>query len=169
MSAAQRIDDYLDETLENLEDDGFEVFEDARYRGRDFEAVATRTKGMGTGHHDLVFVFAMFRRLTESKLEEFTRDAYDYAERNRGSSWPVGINNMLWVYPVALAEEFSDRAYDQLLSEKPRVSGFGYIAFPVVYAADSDEVVYYDGDWDGVGHLGMNRISKYARDYLDLD
>jgi hypothetical protein len=169
MSAAQRIDDYLDESLELLEDDGFEIFEDERFRGREFCAVAVKIKSMGTGHRELVFVFAMFRRLTDSKLEEFTRDAYDYAERKRRSSWPVGVNNMLWVYPVALAEEFSDRAYDQLLSEKPRLSGFGYIAFPVVYAADVDEVVYCDGNSGGLGALAMNRISKYVRDYLDLE
>src|SRR5262245_9995916 len=109
MSLQKRIDRYLQETLDLLEGDGFEIFENERYLDGTFPAVAAKLRSVGIGTQELVFVFATFTRLTDKKMQDFTDDAYAYAKETRKAGNPVST---LWVYPVALAEEATDDAID---------------------------------------------------------
>jgi hypothetical protein len=165
MPRKQRIDEYISETLDLLEDDRFEVYEDEPYQGKRLRAVAV--KGVGLGSQELVFVFARFTQLTYDKLEDFVDDAYAYARQNRKASWPIGMNNLLWVYPVALAQEATDKVVRRICDDHPRVHGFGYIAFPVVYDEPAGEVYFYEGSGGGpLGGRTMNKVRRPVEDYL---
>src|SRR5262245_29686776 len=108
MSRAERMDRYLRRTLNALEDDGFDIYEDERYRDRRFRAVAMKEQGFGLGSQELIFVFSRSSRLTADMLDDFVDDAYEYAKEARKATWPIGLGNLLWVYAVALTEEASD-------------------------------------------------------------
>ena len=164
MSASKRIEDYLEETLDALEDDDFEVVEDERHAGTKFRAAAFKTGAYGIAKRELVFVFKKFTRLNADKLEEFVDDAYSYANQTRRSTWALGISNLLWVYAVALAEEVTEEVIDDVTDDKPKTMGFGYIALPVVYDAAEDAVHFYERS-----SMATNPVVKYAEKYLSGD
>ena len=162
-----RIDDYLRDKLDQLEGDRFRVIEDEEFDGKTFRAVARRTRNVGIGGtEELIFVFASFTRLTSDKLADFTDDAYAYGKGTRKTSGPLG---MLWVFPVALAEEASDAVVDRVRDEQPKTQGFGYVAFPVVYDAADDRVYFYDRGSGPIPGRGMAKVARVAKDYLLLD
>ncbi len=166
MSREKQIDAYLQETLELLEDDRFGVFEGERYEGRRFRAVATKVQGYGLGSQELVFVFAKFAQLTDHKMEDFIETAFAYAKETRRSTWPLGLNNLLWVYPVALAEEATDMVVDRIREESPHIQGFGYVAFPAVYDAAAEQVYFYEGNAGLLASIAMNKVARFAEKYL---
>lgn len=168
MSREKRIDAYLQESLDLLEDDRFEVFEDERYDDIRFRAVAIKNQRVGIGSQELVFVFARFTKLTLDQMEDFVDDAYAYAKESRQASLPVGMNNLLWVYPVALAEEATDKVVDIIRDENPRIQGFGYAAFPVIYDASADEVYFYEGNSGLLASRAMNKVGAVVKKYLSL-
>jgi hypothetical protein len=168
MSRGKRIDAYLQETLELLEDDRFDVFEGERYEGRRFRAIATKVQGFRFGSQELVFVFARFAQLTDDKLQDFIETAFAYAKETRRSTWPLGLNNVLWVYPVALAEEATDRVVGRIREENPDIQGFGYVAFPAIYDAAADEVCFYEGNAGLLASRAMNKVARFAEKYLLL-
>jgi hypothetical protein len=161
---ADRIDKYLRDKLNLLEDEGFRVSEDVRFDGKTFRAVATRSRSRGIGGtEELILVFASFKRLTVEKLDAFTADAYDYAKGVRKSSPPLGL---LWAYAVALAEEASDKVIDVVREDQPRTQGFGYVSFPVVYDAGSRDVFFYDRGSGPVPGRGMALVADVVKRYL---
>jgi hypothetical protein len=163
---ADRIDDYLRDKLNLLEDEGFRVDEDERFDGKTFRAVATRSRAVGIGSEDHVLVFASFRRLTADKMDDFTADAYAYAKSVRKSTLPV---SRLWAYAVALAEEATDSVVDAVRDEQPRTQGFGYVAFPVIYDASADEVYFYDRGSGPIPGRGLALVARVVKDYLLVD
>lgn len=136
---------YLEDTLDALEGDRFDIDEDVRWEGTRFRAIAEscqKTGFFGERENEMSIVFKKFESLSRDKLLDFAGDARECALDNRQSRGRLGRGALVYIVPVALVGRANDRVVDFLRDEHVPNFDLGWIEYPVIYEADADEIYW---------------------------
>jgi hypothetical protein len=146
MQRLRQVQDYLDETIDRLEDNNFSAEQNVEFEGKTFWWVAHRTQylGLRQGYREHFLHFAGFGKLDEELFQDYCSACFDHACQDKRTSYPVGWYLQIWCFPVALVDKLDDGMVEFVRYHTPK-QHWNSCEMPCVYEASTDELHYFEG------------------------
>ena len=151
---AQAAQDYLSIVTQRLQNKGFKVAQNIKFRNQVFEYIARRrTFEMIKGWHETIFVSGRFPSLDFDGIRAFSATSFKYAEKARGIAALAGPVCWLECYPAAMVETLAPQVAEAIRNTDPPKHWNGS-EIPVVYSLAQKELYYYQTNplWGQIYH-----------------
>jgi len=144
MRRHKEVQQYLEDVLDRLEDNGFSCEQNVSFAGKTFWWVAHRAHYLGVrqGYRELFVHFAGFGDLNEDVFTDFCAASFEHGCKNKRCSFPVGMYLQIWCFPVALVDRLDDDMVDFVRNHQP-AKHWNSCEMPCAYEAETDELHYY--------------------------
>jgi hypothetical protein len=137
---------WLKRACNRLEETGFVISDDVKFKGQVYPIVARRSRFdlSKFGYSEEFFVFGDFDRLGAKEFRAFSAGAFRYAKRHRVNPLPCGFFESVWCFCVAITDEVSDATLDSVRQDEPP-KHWGAAEIPVIYDRESGDLFYFEG------------------------
>ncbi len=110
------------------------------------------------GMVDRTFVFADIPKLDVPKLQQFSKAAFEFANKNKMVSLPNGLFSCLFCFGVAVTVNADPSLVQTLMASQP-ISHFGAFEMPVIFDLANGALYYYQTTplWGAAYHSSFRR------------
>ena len=135
--------EYLSQVTLRLQNNGFKIIQNIKFRGYVFECMAKRRKfEMIRAWHETAFVFCRFPSLDLDGIKAFSAMSFKCARKAKGIMVLARPICLLECYPVAMVETLAPQVAEAVRNMYPP-KHWGGAEIPVVYSLAQKELYYY--------------------------
>jgi hypothetical protein len=159
-------ENWLNNSLQRLNADGYKISTNVNFQGKTFGAVAHKSGLSITkfGNYEVFFVFVEMPALDYPTLAHYSTFAYNFAIATKSFPLPCGLFEAITCYPVVITDNVDAQTAQAVSSQAP-TKHWGSFEMPAIYSQNQRMLHYFQGTplW---GAAYMNGFRKTLLQFL---